>query len=69
MQKSYHLFSGWPTPTPTGTMSDMDEGGEGEMGDAIDPATMGEGAGGSGGLVLPGVKLTKLFFFVADDEA
>jgi hypothetical protein len=50
-------------------MSDMDEGGEGEMGDAIDPATIGEGAGGSGGLVLPGVNLTKLFFFVADDEA
>lgn len=35
-------------------MSDMDEGGEGEMGDAIDPALMGEGAGGSGGLILPG---------------
>lgn len=35
-------------------MSDMDEGGEGEMGDALDPSMMGEGGAGAGGLVLPG---------------
>jgi hypothetical protein len=36
-------------------MSDMDEGGEGEMADGLDPSMMGDGAAGSGGLVLPGL--------------
>jgi hypothetical protein len=45
-------------------MSDMDEGGEGEMADGLDPSMMGEGGGGGGGLNIPGVDSGILLIFV-----